>query len=344
MEVPVTITKSKMPGSQYFFYRSAGFDIKRCRVMIVSCESLYDNFSATIRSIPNFDNSVAFLMFMDETEPEKMVSELELFISNTDQEENLKIFMDVASLYRHKGIDECKNILDTLETYLVLKSVQFVFAPPIISPDDMPKVDEITQIQKFANELNVRRHCVPCFPFSWVMRKDKEGKFRHMMSCWDGSQLTQKGSIRYLKAIWKYSQYTFDADLSRDYNLESRVAEVQVSAPEAVNHGPGAANHDVNANQDPAVHGGWGYQDQVEQGEEIGDWTDQVDSVDVARRNQDLRLEISGRINKREIRDLRVKLSEKRIIYELTQMQRLQALPGAQPIPRKFQKLIDEML
>ena len=92
MAQQLMISKSKMPGSSYFFYRTASFSMENCNAMYVGSESLFENFSKTLRDVEHLPNSLACLVFVDNSELEILVNEMELFIKNTSQE--LKVFVD----------------------------------------------------------------------------------------------------------------------------------------------------------------------------------------------------------------------------------------------------------
>lgn len=197
--------------------------------MYIGVASNYDDFAATLRSIPNVDETVACLLFNDDTTVDELLAELEYFIKNTVCD--LKVILDIAPLFKNEGVDVCLDKLYMVNDYFCNNwNAKHVFAPPIFSRSDMSKFDDVTKIQELINKINNDRGVNPLFSFKWVMVPKKNGLLRHVRSNWvgDSDVLSVRGSISYLKSIFKYLENTIDADFRPDYDLRSRIERHQL--------------------------------------------------------------------------------------------------------------------
>lgn len=218
------IIRSRMPKSKYFHYRLPGSNMNTCKIMYVGYEEVFTDFSATLRSMPGIDNSVACLLFEVGTEVGELVNELELFIKNCTNDD-IKVVLDTMNMFKHLGLEDCQNILGALNEYLLCNwNVRSVFSPPLLSPSENNQWEEIVKIQEFVNQHNVNSGMNPLFPFRWVMRSNKNNLLHHVKSNWDenSEKLSLKGSKAYFRCIWMYIRDTMDTD-QVSYDLTSRI-------------------------------------------------------------------------------------------------------------------------
>ena len=232
----VMVIRSRMPKSKYFHYRLPGSSVDTCKILYVGCEDSFSDFSETLKSIPGIDNTLACLMFESDTEVNQLVNELEMFIKNCKYDD-IKVVLDIFSLYKHLGLVECQNILCVLHEYLLCNwNIRFAFAPPLLTPSESTQWEEVSKIQEFVNQQNVNEGKNPLFPFRWVMRFNKNNLLYHVPSNWeeDGVTLNLKGSKAYFRCIWMYIRDSMDASLVK-YDLNSRIKPQTPSSFRSVN-------------------------------------------------------------------------------------------------------------
>lgn len=330
-----SIIKTKRSGTKHYFYRLVDFDMSKCQCIYVGSESLFDDFSKTLKDAHGFNESIACLLFEDGTRLDELVNEIELFIKGTVQD--VKIILDIANMFQYEGVEECMRILKGIEEYLVFhSSVLYAFAPPVLSPFEKEK-DDIKALHKLVNEMNVVRGLSPLFSFRWVM-KSKGRELLHVYCNWsnDGSYLSEIGSHRYFKGILKYLDYSFTGP-TRPHNLESMIIrnanpdhhsrqKSQVQSQSRPNFGMNTRNSGYRPvqSQNRSNFGmntrNSGYRSQAFGPSTSSSWRNTGAS------GHSLHTVSSGRVQKREPEvDLRVKLATRKIAREVQMLERLES-------------------
>ena len=230
----------------------------------------------------------------------------------------------MTTLFLKHGLEECQNILETLDSYLILQDeLMYAFAPPILTPNDMDSLELIAKVQEHTNEWNVRRGTAPLFPFRWVMRmQPASNKLVHVSSNWltGSSTLTMKGSRKYFQAIWKYLQSSFTAVL-HNYDLTSRILDPSEIGSNGMRNNSYADAAPVQGRHQRR--------------------TNRRDGHDPSNRRENLCLRTRtiarARVNSGRI-DLRLRLCARRISREINLLERLAALNGTR-VPRELMNI-----